>query len=654
MVGYVAVPFQLYALTGSNFAVGAYGLVQLVPLVLAGLYGGALADRLDRRRVLVLTGVAQVAGTAVLLVNALAPHPSVPVVYGVGVVMAVAQSLQSPSREALVPRTVRHAELPAAVALSSVGRAGRDARRTRARRGAAGDGGPAVGLRRHAGRLRGRDRAVRAAAPLPAAGGPVRPPGRCGRSATAWSTRCAVPTCWAPTSSTWSRCSWRCRWCCSPRWPPRCSTRPALLGLLYSAGTVGSLLATATSGWTARRAPPRARGGAVGGGVGASVVLAGLTTVPALVLLGLVLAGAFDMISGLFRATIWHQTIPDSHRGRLAGIEMLSYTLGPLGGEARAGPGGGRDVGPDGDRQRRRAVRRRGGAATAAALRASGTTTPGRTSTRCGSGAAGGGRPMAERCSSRRSRCRSGTGPSSGGGSARAVCSGSSGESASSASVVPGGAASTARTGARRGDRVEPGPVAVDHQRDDTAAVRPAERRRLGRRDRAPAGPSAGSRPRPPPARRGPARCPAPPPRARPAPARRTAARSAPAAAARGRPRSAAWSRRRRRARPAAPPRRSAAPAPARGPRPRGSVGGQPREVGGDVLARLRPEPDRAGRRRAADGRDRDPAYQASERAATTSTQRRAATACPPIGCVTGAHSAAGPAPGRDPRGTGW
>ena len=78
MVGYVAVPFQLYALTGSNFAVGAYGLVQLVPLVLAGLYGGALADRLDRRRVLVLTGVAQAVGTAVLLVNALAAHPSLP------------------------------------------------------------------------------------------------------------------------------------------------------------------------------------------------------------------------------------------------------------------------------------------------------------------------------------------------------------------------------------------------------------------------------------------------------------------------------------------------------------------------------------------------------------------------------------------------
>jgi hypothetical protein len=48
-------------------------------------------------------------------------------------------------------------------------------------------------------------------------------------------------------------------------------------------------------------------------------------------------AGAADMISGIFRSTIWNQTIPDELRGRLAGIEMLSYSLGPMGGSARAG-----------------------------------------------------------------------------------------------------------------------------------------------------------------------------------------------------------------------------------------------------------------------------------------------------------------------------
>jgi MFS family permease len=336
MVGYVAVPFQLYALTGSNFAVGAFGLVQLVPLVVAGLYGGALADRLDRRRVLVLTGLAQVGGTAALLLNALAPHPSLPVVYGVGAVMAAAQSLQSPSREALVPRTVRHAELPAAVALSSVGaQVGMLA-------------GPALG-----GLL------LASAGPAWAYG--VTLVGFAGATALFTALRPYPPTTGPSSAGTLREI--RDGVVYAARRPDLLGTyvvdvvamflampvvlfpalaadvleQPALLGLLYSAGTVGSLLATATSGWTAR---VHHHGRAVvlsAAAWGASVVLAGSTTVPALVLLGLVLAGAFDMVSGLFRATIWHQTIPDSHRGRLAGIEVLSYTLGPLGGEVRAG-----------------------------------------------------------------------------------------------------------------------------------------------------------------------------------------------------------------------------------------------------------------------------------------------------------------------------
>ena len=226
--------------------------------------------------------------------------------------------------------------------------------------------------------------------------------------------------------------------------------RPALLGLLYSAGTVGSLLATATSGWTAR---VHHHGRAVvlsAAAWGASVVLAGLTTVPAVVLLGLVLAGAFDMISGLFRGTIWHQTIPDSHRGRLAGIEMLSYTVGPLGGEARAGLVADATSVRTADRQRRRALRRRC-RATAAALRSfwdydartdehavrerelrAAREAAGRSQ----HAGRGGGPPDAAPTRPLGSGA-GGTGPSSGGGSARAVCSGSSGESASSPRSCP-------------------------------------------------------------------------------------------------------------------------------------------------------------------------------------------------------------------------
>jgi MFS family permease len=112
---------------------------------------------------------------------------------------------------------------------------------------------------------------------------------------------------------------------------------PAVLGLFYAAPAVGSFLATVTSGWTGR---VRRHGLMVfvGAGVwGLSIIVVGLSSWLWLTLAFLVLAGAGDMVSGLFRMIIWNQTIPDHLRGRLAGIEMLSYTAGPLLGHARSG-----------------------------------------------------------------------------------------------------------------------------------------------------------------------------------------------------------------------------------------------------------------------------------------------------------------------------
>jgi MFS family permease len=71
-------------------------------------------------------------------------------------------------------------------------------------------------------------------------------------------------------------------------------------------------------------------------GWGASIALAGATDYLYLVLFFLAAAGASDMVSVLFRHAIWNQTIPDHLRGRLAGIELLSYTVGPLVGQLRA------------------------------------------------------------------------------------------------------------------------------------------------------------------------------------------------------------------------------------------------------------------------------------------------------------------------------
>lgn len=113
--------------------------------------------------------------------------------------------------------------------------------------------------------------------------------------------------------------------------------RPELLGLLYSAETVGAMLATALSGWTAR---VHHHGRAIviaAAAYGACIGVAGLMPELWLVAVALAAAGAADMISAIFRSTVWNQTIPESMRGRLAGIEMLSYSVGPLAGQVRAG-----------------------------------------------------------------------------------------------------------------------------------------------------------------------------------------------------------------------------------------------------------------------------------------------------------------------------
>jgi MFS family permease len=111
----------------------------------------------------------------------------------------------------------------------------------------------------------------------------------------------------------------------------------ASVGLLYAAPAVGSFFATLTSGWTAR---VHRHGLAVVFAAavwGVAIICFGFAGRLWLALLCLALAGAADMVSGLFRMTIWNQTIPDHLRGRLAGIEMVSYTTGPLLGNAESG-----------------------------------------------------------------------------------------------------------------------------------------------------------------------------------------------------------------------------------------------------------------------------------------------------------------------------
>ncbi|MEZ5093991.1 MFS transporter [Nocardioides sp.] len=335
MVSYVAMPFQVYRLTGSNIAVGALGAVELVPLLVFGLYGGALADHVDRRRLLVLTGIAQLVLTAGLAVNAFLEDPQVWVIFVLAGLLAAAGSMQRPSREALMPRTVRHDEIPAANALTSLGmQLGLLVGPT--------IGGLLVSLVGVGWCFVVDVAGLAVASLLFAAMRPyphqeeTTPPSLQGiREGLSYALgrRDLLGTYLVDIAAMLLAFPV----VLFPALAEKVFQRPELLGPLYSAETVGALLATALSGWTAR---VHHHGRAIvvaASAYGACIALAGLSPSWGLVLLFLTLAGAADMVSAVFRGIVWNQTIPERMRGRLAGIEMLSYSLGPLGGQVRAG-----------------------------------------------------------------------------------------------------------------------------------------------------------------------------------------------------------------------------------------------------------------------------------------------------------------------------
>lgn len=335
MVSYVAIPFQIYRLTGSNFAVGAIGLVELVPLFVFGLYGGALADHVDRRKLLAGTGVAQAVLTAVLAVNAFREEPSIWLIFVVAALLASSSSMQRPSREALLPRTVAHDQLPAANALASFG----------IQLGVL--VGPAIGglLVAYVGIgwcfvVDVGGLAIATLLYLMMRSYPHReettPPSLAGIGEGvryAFGRRDLLGTYFVDIASMLLALPV----VLFPALVEDVFDKPHLLGLLYSAETVGALVATVLSGWTSR---VHHHGRAIviaAASYGAFVALAGVMPSFWLVALCLAFAGASDMVSGVFRSTVWSQTIPEAMRGRLAGIEMLSYSVGPLGGQVRAG-----------------------------------------------------------------------------------------------------------------------------------------------------------------------------------------------------------------------------------------------------------------------------------------------------------------------------
>ncbi len=114
----VALPYQLYVQSHSALLVGLLGAVELVPLMSSALLGGAIADRMDRRRLLLFNQIGLVLSAGGLAVATFAGHPPIAVLYLLGAILAGFSSLQNVTTSAILPNLIAPERLRSALALN--------------------------------------------------------------------------------------------------------------------------------------------------------------------------------------------------------------------------------------------------------------------------------------------------------------------------------------------------------------------------------------------------------------------------------------------------------------------------------------------------------------------------------------------------------
>ena len=356
----VALLVQAKQLTNSPLAVSLLGLAELGPLLIFGLYGGVLADRLDRKTLMRWCEPGLAACAGMLLVNALLPRPQLWPLFAVSALMVTFLALQRPSFDAAVPRLVPRNQQTAAAALMSMSMnitvlAGASAGGV-----LAGTPGPAsVYALDAAGFVVSFFLLARLPA-LPQARRSTQPEAtdrsRQGDQEAAMPgdgpdapARAVLGDVWAGLRYAASRKDLLGSYLADlaamifaypnaliPFMAAVLGT-PWAAGLMFAAPSAGALLLSATSGWMNR---VRRHGIAIAVSAACwGLALAGFGLAPDLWagLLLLAVAGGADEASAIFRTTLWNQTIPDELRGRMAGIEMLSYSSGLPLGQLRSG-----------------------------------------------------------------------------------------------------------------------------------------------------------------------------------------------------------------------------------------------------------------------------------------------------------------------------
>jgi MFS family permease len=337
----VAVPYQVYVLTGSSLLVGVTSIVALVPLIVFGLLGGAIADAMDRRRLMLITSVGAAVTSALLALQALLPGGgNLVLLWVLTAFVSGFAAVNQPTRSAVIPAIVGPAGVPAANALSMTVR----------------QVGVIVGPLL-AGVLIGMgelfltylvDALGFLAAALLLRGLPPLPPeGVVGRLRLRAAVRgvgegfaflrtqpvllmtfvvdiIAMTFAWP-----------------NAVFPELSATRyadsPNSLGWLFAGISIGALVSGLTSGWVSR---VDRQGAVVLAAIavwGVAIIGFGLAPSLWLAVLCLAVAGAGDMVSAVLRSSMLQLAAPDDMRGRMQGVFIVVVAGGPRLGDLRAG-----------------------------------------------------------------------------------------------------------------------------------------------------------------------------------------------------------------------------------------------------------------------------------------------------------------------------
>jgi MFS family permease len=332
----VALPFELWQLTHSSLSIGLLALVQLVPILIFSLGGGAVADAVDRRRLLIATQALLAGSSLCLAVLAAQPNPSIWALYAVAFVAAGVGAVDQPTRSSALPRLVPRERLPAAIAVNTL------SGQTVSVAGPVFAGviiatsGVAAAFAFDVATFVASLIALLLIAPIPPHPEAARP----GLRSIAESLRFAVDRrivlatfaidlnamVFGMPSSLFPQLALTVF-----------NTGAAGYGLMNAAPAVGALVGAAFSGWVSRVRRPGLGVVASVAGWGSAIVAFGLLTASfPLALVCLAVAGGADVISAVLRNSIVQLVTPDHLRGRVSSMYSLVVTSGPRLGDAEA------------------------------------------------------------------------------------------------------------------------------------------------------------------------------------------------------------------------------------------------------------------------------------------------------------------------------